>query len=435
MACSSLSSAEYDFISEPPKEFFCPVSLEIMKDPRQTNFCCGHHLSRGIADRLESEGKPCPVCNKQPLKTTEDLYFKRQVLAVDVRCSHLALGCEWVGKLGEVEQHRSASPEAGPGACEYVEVTCPFKCGTKVRRKFLNEHKSSECTKRPSSCEYCNYKSTFEDITIQHRQDCTKAPLECPNNCDVKIERCGLKRHLNEECPLQEVECEFSYAGCTQNVKRVKMEEHMDSSMQRHLFIVAKHGKYLAEKVENLSTTLGKAKKDVEDLSVALNLVKSSKEVAFVSPPVMNLKNFQQHKTNGTALNSSPFYTHNGGYKMCLHFKPNSGTGTHVGVYAKMMRGEFDEHLPWPFKGEVRVQLLNQCEGGESFERAVVERSHATRDGYSTALACVTMGVEPECWGLPYFISHDDLYKPEEGKEYLTNDTLKFKISVVAVHD
>ena len=76
-------------------------------------------------------------------------------------------------------------------------------------------------------------------------------------------------------------------------------------------------------------------------------------------------------------------------------------------------------HLPWPFKGEVRVQLLNQCEGGESFERAVVERSHATRDGYSTALACVTMGVEPECWGLPYFISHADLYKPEEGKEYL----------------
>ena len=33
-------------------------------------------------------------------------------------------------------------------------------------------------------------------------------------------------------------------------------------------------------------------------------------------------------------------------------------------------------------------------------------------------------------WGSDKFISHSDLYRPEEGKEYLKNDTFKFKLSI-----
>ena len=36
-------------------------------------------------------------------------------------------------------------------------------------------------------------------------------------------------------------------------------------------------------------------------------------------------------------------------------------------------------------------------------------------------------------WGLPQFISHADLYKPEKGKEYLLNDTLIFRVTKVEV--
>ena len=36
-----------------------------------------------------------------------------------------------------------------------------------------------------------------------------------------------------------------------------------------------------------------------------------------------------------------------------------------------------------------------------------------------------------EGWGLERFISHADLYRPEEGKEYLKNDTLKFRVTKV----
>ena len=35
--------------------------------------------------------------------------------------------------------------------------------------------------------------------------------------------------------------------------------------------------------------------------------------------------------------------------------------------------------------------------------------------------------------GVIQFISHDDFYKPEEGKEYLKDDTLKFKVTNIVV--
>ena len=38
------------------------------------------------------------------------------------------------------------------------------------------------------------------------------------------------------------------------------------------------------------------------------------------------------------------------------------GKGTHVSVYAYLMRGEFDDHLKWPFQGHVTVAMLNQLE-------------------------------------------------------------------------
>jgi len=53
---------------------------------------------------------------------------------------------------------------------------------------------------------------------------------------------------------------------------------------------------------------------------------------------------------------SPPFYTHPQGYKMCLSVVANGsgdGKGTHVSVFAYLMRGDFDDHLKWPFQGRV----------------------------------------------------------------------------------
>ena len=113
---------------------------------------------------------------------------------------------------------------------------------------------------------------------------------------------------------------------------------------------------------------------------------------------------------------------------MCLSIFANgwgTGKGTHVSVGVYMMKGEFDSHLKWPFKGEITVELVNQKEGGKNYERKPVKHTDSEqRDSYFQR---VTKGERATGgWGLPQFIYHADLYKPEKGKEYLLNDTLIF---------
>ena len=413
MASNAATDTEYDFVKKPSQEYFCPVTFEILKDPRQMNSCCGNHLSRAVAERLEKEGKPCPICKKKPLKTAEDLFFKRKVLALKVKCSNKLRGCKWVGELGELDNHLKIGSVAG--RCHFVSVECPLKCDKHIQRRNLEEHKSSECVKRPFTCKYCEYEATYELVTNEHWLKCQKYPEKCPNECsEDNIERQFLQHHLDEECPLQEVECKFTYAGCPVKMKRRKIQKHMDESRDEHLENVGNYGRTM-----NLQ---------LQALSVAIS--KISQQPIFVPPPEFTVDSFAKRKAADDMWYSPSLYSHIGGYKMCLRVYANGngkGAGTHVSVFVYMMKGEFDSHLQWPFKGEMQIQIVNQREGGEHLERNL-----DLKDAYFSR---VMVGVTSTHLGLGLhtFISHTDLYKPEKGKEFLKNDTLKFRVTKIVV--
>ena len=95
-----------------------------------------------------------------------------------------------------------------------------------------------------------------------------------------------------------------------------------------------------------------------------------------------------------------------------------------ISVYIYMKKG--DSHLVWPFQGNITVQLINQKEGEENLEKKLVKAG--------SSIACVSEGNTAKVGrGLCEFLSHTDLYNPEEGKEYLKNDMLIFKITEVEV--
>ena len=337
-------------------------------------------------------------------------------MALKVHCSNKALGCEWVGGLGELEEHMKVG--SVEGKCEYVNVVCPYECGDQIQRRSLEVHISDKCVKRPFTCQYCNHRCTYEEVTRDHLPQCQKYPLKCPNKCcEEDIERRFLKCHLDEDCPLQEIECKFSYAGCGAKMQRRMMQEHMDKSKDEHLDALAKHGKTMIEQFKILS----------------LALTKTTTQPIFIPPPEIVLKNFEQHKKSSDKWYSPSFYTHIGGYKMCLNIEANGwgdGKGTCVGVDVRMVKGEFDDVLQWPFKGAVRVQLTNQREGGNHVEVGIVGDSLE-----SDAILCRVLegDISTRGWGKPKFIPHSDLYKPDEGREYLKNNILKFKVTAVTV--
>ena len=427
MSSASQKRSGYDFVEEPQRECYCIVTHKLLLEPFQT-LCCGKHLSEEAVQQLQRDQKPaCPHCNKS-LKVVFDLYFKHQVERLKVRCPNKGTGCSWRGELGCLDRHLNKSSLRGE--CQHVAVACPNLCGQRVQRRNLEGHKANDCPMRKFTCTYCAHEGTHQEIIKDHWPVCERYPLECPNNCGKRrIERQHLPNHF-EVCPLQLIQCKFDYAGCTDKVQRQEMQSHVDSSVKAHLQMVATHAKLQEKQIEQLEEKVGV-------LTAEFNLRSTALEV-FIPPPVLTMTNFEQHKKNDDKWFSPPFYSHIGGYKMCISVDANgseTGRGTHISVFLHIMRGEYDDTLKWPFHGEVTVQLLNQRKNAKHHEKTLIQAADCSFDRLKECVARVEGQQQyGPGWGHDTFISHGKLsYSARKNCQYLMNDCLKFQVNKVVV--
>ena len=145
------------------------------------------------------------------------------------------------------------------------------------------------------------------------------------------------------------------------------------------------------------------------------------------------MDDFIEHKNKDDKWISPPFYTHNGGYLMCLSVDANGysrGSNTHVGVAARLMAGENDNNLKWPFRGAVTISILNQ-RGNHHHVTNTITFSDGTPDDIC---ARVVSGRKAERgWG-PTFIAHSNLaYNKHNNTEYLSNNSLRLRIEQAAI--
>ena len=71
---------------------------------------------------------------------------------------------------------------------------------------------------------------------------------------------------------------------------------------------------------------------------------------------------FSKRKQSNNIFYSSPFYTHQHGYKMCLRVHANGfrdGKDTHYSVFVQLLAGDNDDQLQWPFVGDIVLELVN----------------------------------------------------------------------------
>ena len=220
------------FVEEPPKHLQteCSVCLSILKEPHLIDCDCGSSFCRTCIQPIKSEGKPCPLCNRPFTTAIPDRRLHRTLNSLQVYCSYKVSGCEWVGELGKLTQHLaldlpdSNSNSAGPiivdDICCFLPIECSH-CQEKFERRFIEEHKTKLCPKRPFCCEICNdYESTFEDVANSHKPVCPSRIVPCSNECGANTKFKDLPNHLAEECPLEVIECFFSYAGCEVKLQR-----------------------------------------------------------------------------------------------------------------------------------------------------------------------------------------------------------------------
>ena len=419
------------FTKEPPEHLpvECSICLCVLHEPRLIDCACGASFCQQCIEPTLKEGKPCPLCISSFTTSFPDRRLQRTLNSLQVYCSFKEVGCEWVGELGGLCEHLNVSPsdDYKDSGCPFVQLECCY-CKGKFQRQFLRDHEKDVCPKRPFTCASCNeYASTFEDVITSHTPVCPCRFVMCANNCGEPLQRKNVDNHLNSTCPLEVVNCSFSYAGCEERLPRKDMPAHINESLAVHMSLQAVSHQRQLEKLETqnqkLETRIQKLEKEVLSAD-SESFIHAHLRIL---PVTIVMNGFSEKKKQKKSWKSEPFYTHPRGFKMFLNITSNGdgdGENTHVSVYVYIMRGEFDNQLDWPFRGSIVFKLLDQ-----------EEKEEEEREDYQTVLSFLNSGEQSNSrvtngnssrfgWGRPNFISHEEVHS-----KYLKDDTLYFEIA------
>ena len=428
--------AGYDckFVEQPPKTFQCecPVCLLVLREPHQVT-CCGNSFCATCVKRVQDDKKCCPTCNEADFTVFPDKRLKRSLNEYRVYCCQRGEGCDWVGKVGELDRHLNLQPppEKLLVGCQFSEVDCTY-CVQPFQRRYVQAHQSDDCLKRPYACQHCNkyaatFKATYEEVSQNHWPVCPFFPLSCPNNCVLVLQRRELEHHVSRDCPLTVVKCDFYTVGCQVRLMRRDMPSHISENLENH---VSLQQKMLVE----LQTAVTQYKRENQELREALTTYQRMLEGVTHTgtlPFEFTMTEFEQHKRDNDRWFSPPFYTHTHGYRMCVEVNAN-GFGCHEGKYISvfgfLMRGDFDDDLPWPFQGALTIQLLNQLQ--DTNHRTEI-LSFTYSDDF-VGLQRVTSGERAPraCGGMHEFILHAQLsHNADKNCQFLKDNQLKFRVS------
>ena len=422
MATYSYRGLEYKFVdtqTELLEELKCPICLELVSDPVQTT--CGHLFCGKCIEGIQQ----CPV-DRESFTTTPDHFNNRRVRNFKVNCSNKEKGCKWQGDLGDADKHKNTS-------CNFAIVVCTNDgCDLEMERRRLDNHLSKSCSQRRHKCPYCSHQDTYQEVFTTHFTKCEEMPLPCPGGCGKrKLVRRNMAQHLSEECPEELVPCTYATAGCKETVKRKNLKKHLKDKDQHFDTLMASH-LALSCRVRDVAAMVNSGNhQKVEATHSPLPLCPwlQNTPTCYPCPPwVIKMEGFQKMEM-GEEWFSDPVYSHFGGYKMCLRVVAHGNMeaeGLNMSVYISLMRGDNDGNLKWPFKGTIKVSLLNQLE----------DRKHYTKELWSPdsdvsedASKRVTGRDRALGIGQTRFISHQDLsYISDENVQFLNDDTLFLRV-------
>ena len=388
---TSKGGYDYEFVSSPPKSLECPVCLLTLRDPHVIS-CCGNEFCQVCIERVHRDDKPCPMCNEPKFTTLLHKKLVREVNALVVRCPQKELGCEWEGELGQLQSH--LIPGAGvvlSKGCGFVMVECSHQCGVQLQRRLLQEHQMEICPKRPIEMQVASLLRKFEVIAVENQQ---------------------LKQELN---------------------KMQKIHKEELNQVKQELNEVKKKNEHLQKECDDLkhATRAGfdEQKFKFDNLEKKYESIQTHTMPLPVSPFYFSLSNVDQYLSNNLVYRSEPFYTHPGGYKMSIGvriYPYDCSRGTHMGVYAFILHGEFDDQLCWPFDGRITIQAYNRTTKQWSNEHTIV--MNETICGIVHVEKCVDK-LANRSWGYSKFLSLLEL-KTDYVREV---NVIRFRVTKVEI--
>ena len=452
-----MSGYSYDFVDNPPDRLLCKICNLPCRDPWRT-VCCGHAICESELELIKSIHRKedgYPECRNKTFSTFVDKAAQREIKESKIYCPNKKDGCGWIGELSHVDDHLRG-----------CEISCS-KCKQIVYLSTMKSHLDTEC---PCYCPYCDMTAEREVISSEHKENCHKFPLTCPNNCGLdNIPRDNMDEH-KKVCPLEMIQCEYQ---CGAVIARIEVDQHNKDNALQHVYSV-KHElaisfqnvtelerkcieteKALVTSTTSLSdviTTVAFKLKSNNisekrsefvssnnlstfykcsfllkrlnifltmsmllcllylgcdyyvnvmaenhhpmisdfDLNTSLvvhdligNMPSLTSELMFgfhgpvyrlwelqlkcwsktdlIAPVIIEMPDVDKHINNNLVWVSNPFYAFKGGYLMSLKVYAGgyNNVDNHLSVYLYLMKGQHDDELSWPMRGEYTINLLN----------------------------------------------------------------------------
>lgn len=308
------------------------------------------------------------------------------------------------------------------GTCSQEPIYCEAKCGVRILRGRMSIHRAKDCAKRLRRCPHCA-REFSADTLATHIATCPRSPLPCPQRCDTgPIPRAELETHLRDECKALAIPCTFKEAGCRFKGPRQQLDGHLEANQSAHLQLMvalaSRQGAQIAQlkgAVAKLSTNYtGTLLWKITDWTAKMTEAKSKEGLELVSPP---------------------FYTSQYGYKLQASMFLNGngpGEGTHMSVYIKVLPGDYDALLKWPFSHSITFTLFEQgvplCGAGAANGgggHGGVAESFVPDPSWSNFQR---PSHEPDSlgFGFPRFVSHELLGR----RAFIREDTVFLRVKV-----
>ena len=456
---------DYKFVQQPPEPLICRLCRLPAREPRLSKCCRYNFCESCLVERANTKSSKlitCPICSDYDFRTDVNRQARMEVLSLQVYCPNKAMGCSWRGKIPDITNHMIKDQDG----CPVVSVKC--RCGKTVVRGNLTEHYRNDCPLTPqmTNCPYCEVRGEKQVIEGEHKEQCCQYPLNCPNNCGItNIPREQLAAHMNDECSMQPVACEYVNVGCAVKVYRKDVLQHSTEYATHHLHLVraslaTTDDEIVAtkQKVSQVTNQLATTHSDFTNVLLQVagmvetlaennsqrgrifgqkhwqvwlhcrSLQSSSKCIE--APVVVRMTDYEYKKRCKEVWYSEAFWSHHNGYKVQLKLHANGFgdfKGTHLSMGICIKEGPNDKHLAWPVQGTFKVTLLNQIadDNQHHIDRVVFSKNTPHHIGGRTAADDERVSA----WGKCNFITHDQLFKTTPSCCYLRNDVIYIHIS------
>ena len=370
----------------------CPICLQVLRNPQQT--ICGHTFCEICLKKAQASQKQmCPECKKPKVSTFPHESLRRLLNDLQVQCTiHNEEGvCDWTGKLREVDNHLNLSPTSPDQlltGCKFVSLECEFSyagCEAQMTRKDMAIHMKEE-----------------QSYHMQLLADKVKKQARQIEKLTTKLQR----KEEETACTIQQMQKEFT-------LQLQSKDEEIAS---------------VTHKMNEISALL-ESKEEAQAMQKHL-------KTTYTTNFCFTMDKFKHRKKKNEEWYSEPFYTHPGGYRMCIRIDANGfDDNKFVSLFTCIMKGEYDDELSWPFHGKVTVELLNQRKDSHHHAYTITYNAESMGADYCDYAGRVLISEMNHGWGNSEFISLLELSEKSSSTQYLKGDCLKFRVCEVLLYN